>query len=177
MTETEVKIRWPEGRGDPRPALEYFGYAEVSPRVLEADQLYDRPGGELRSGDRILRLRQSGETAKVTYKGPAERDLYKSREEIEFDVSDPERVRLVLDRLGFASAFRYEKFRTTFAKQGEDGIVTLDETPIGVFLELEGPKYWIDSTAKHLGFSVSDYVTASYAALDRKSTRLNSSHT
>jgi hypothetical protein len=29
----------------------------------------------------------------------------------------------------------------------EPGIITLDETPIGVFLELEGGKYWIDGTA------------------------------
>jgi adenylate cyclase class 2 len=168
MIETEVKIRWPEGRGDPRPALEYFGYSEVSPRVLEADQLFDRPSGELRASDRILRLRQAGASAFVTYKGPAERDMYKSREEIEFAVSDPGSLQVVLERVGFARCFRYEKFRTTFAEQADEpraGVVTLDETPIGVFLELEGSKSWIDATAKRLGFQSADYITASYAAL------------
>ena len=43
--------------------------------------------------------------------------------------------------------------------------MTLDETPIGVFLELEGPAKWIDSTAKELGFSYADYITASYGVL------------
>ena len=41
----------------------------------------------------------------------------------------------------------------------------LDETPIGPFLELEGPARWIDRMAKRLGFTEKDYVTASYGAL------------
>jgi adenylate cyclase, class 2 len=44
-------------------------------------------------------------------------------------------------------------------------VVTLDETPIGDFLELEGPGEWIDDTAKRLGFSRQDYVLDSYARL------------
>jgi hypothetical protein len=34
----------------------------------------------------------------------------------------------------------------------------LDETPAGVFLELEGPSRWIDRTARRLGFAESDYL-------------------
>jgi adenylate cyclase class 2 len=46
-----------------------------------------------------------------------------------------------------------------------EGLVTLDETPIGAFLELEGPSYWIDQTATQLGFSGDEYITRSYATL------------
>jgi adenylate cyclase, class 2 len=100
---------------------------------------------------------------------------YKSREEIEFSVSDPERFILLLERLGFVPGFRYEKFRTTFCEMGEFGLLTLDETPIGTFLELEGPEYWIDGLAARLGFTHEDYVTASYAALYREFRRCDSS--
>jgi adenylate cyclase, class 2 len=41
----------------------------------------------------------------------------------------------------------------------------LDETPIGVYLELEGVPRWIDSSARRLGFAESDYSTASYGGL------------
>jgi adenylate cyclase class 2 len=41
----------------------------------------------------------------------------------------------------------------------------LDETPIGVFLELEGPPDWIDRAAGELGFKEDNYITASYGAL------------
>jgi adenylate cyclase class 2 len=44
-------------------------------------------------------------------------------------------------------------------------MATLDETPIGVFLELEGPAEWIDRVAEELGFDESDYILASYATL------------
>jgi adenylate cyclase class 2 len=43
--------------------------------------------------------------------------------------------------------------------------VTLDETPIGIYAELEGEEAWIDETAKALGFLEADYITASYGAL------------
>ena len=52
-------------------------------------------------------------------------------------------------------------------------MITVDETPIGVFLELEGPAAWIDGTAAALGFHVADYVTDSYAALYRQYRQAN----
>jgi adenylate cyclase class 2 len=169
MVETEVKIPFP---GDPRQArdlLERHGYAIASPRTLEADQIFDRGAAELRTADQLLRLRRAGSLFTVTYKGPALRERYKSREEIEFDVSDPIKFELVLNRLGYTPGFRYEKYRTKFAAPQEElGIASIDETPIGVFLELEGPTDWIDSTALRLGFSPAEYCTSSYAALYRE---------
>jgi len=41
----------------------------------------------------------------------------------------------------------------------------LDETPIGTYLELEGPGRWIDRTARQLGYRPEDYITQSYVAL------------
>ena len=70
-------------------------------------------------------------------------------------MSDPDAFTLVLDRLGYQPAFRYEKYRTQLQAAGEPGLITIDETPIGVYLELEGPQDWIDSTAARLGFPAS----------------------
>jgi adenylate cyclase class 2 len=39
------------------------------------------------------------------------------------------------------------------------------ETPIGVYLELEGAPRWIDATARRLGFKRADYITDSYGRL------------
>ncbi|MGD0365805.1 MAG: hypothetical protein ABSC93_33395, partial [Bryobacteraceae bacterium] len=47
----------------------------------------------------------------------------------------------------------------------EKGVATLDETPVGVYLELEGTPGWIDRNARRLGFAESDYSTASYYGL------------
>ena len=71
----------------------------------------------------------------------------------------------MLQRLGFDPKFRYEKFRTEYHRLGDPGVVLLDETPIGDFVEIEGPGPWIDSTASKLGFKKSSYVLDSYIRL------------
>jgi adenylate cyclase class 2 len=71
----------------------------------------------------------------------------------------------VFARLGLEPMFRYEKYRTEFQRQDEDGVVTVDETPIGNFIELEGEPDWIDTVAGELGFNERDYSTTSYGRL------------
>jgi adenylate cyclase class 2 len=173
VTETEIKLRWTGTAQEAQALIEQRGYAVSVPRTLESDQLFDLPSAALQQSDRILRLRKTrtpdGKTrAMVTYKGPATRQVYKSREEIEFDVSDPDTFTLVLDRLGYQSTFFYEKYRTQLRAAGESGVITIDETPIGVYLELEGPQEWIDSTAACLGLPIEQFLTASYAGLYRE---------
>jgi adenylate cyclase class 2 len=172
VTETEIKLLWQGTVQEARALIEQRGYAVSSPRTLESDQLFDLPSAALRQSDQILRLRKTISPegtahAMVTYKGPATRDGYKSREEIEFDVSDPDTFTLVLDRLGYQPVFRYEKFRTQLRAASESGIVTIDETPIGIYLEIEGPQDWIDSTAARLGLPKAQFLTVSYAKLYR----------
>lgn len=170
MTETEIKLRWNGAAQEARDLIERHGYGVCSPRTLESDQLFDLASAALQQSDRILRLRKTTSTegtkrAMVTYKGPATRDGYKSREEIEIDVSDPGAFTLVLHRLGYQPTFRYEKYRTEFRAAGEPGLITIDETPIGVYLEIEGPPDWIDGTAARLGLPAAQFLTVSYAAL------------
>jgi adenylate cyclase, class 2 len=43
-----------------------------------------------------------------------------------------------------------------------------DETPIGNFVELEGPPRWINEVAQQLGYARTDYITASYGTLYRR---------
>ena len=165
--ETEIKLRYERTARSARAMIERRGYKMIEPRTLEADQLFDR-AGELKNTDQLLRLRRAGKLSTITYKGPGERSRHKSREEIEFDVSDPEALTLVLHRLGYHPAFRYEKYRTKFSRSADKGIITIDETPMGIFLEIEGAPDWIDQTAAHLGYSPEHYVTRSYASLYRE---------
>ena len=67
-------------------------------------------------------------------------------------------------------SFHYEKYRTTFAlsatKTWAKGLlIELDETPIGIFMELEGPPKAIDQAAKELGYSKKDYILTNYVSL------------
>ncbi len=166
MTETEIKLLIRDA--SIRLRIEELGFEIRTPRELEADQLYDLADGSLRGSDQILRLRTRGTRSTLTYKGPAQRTPHKSREEIEVDIGDGAAFVLVLSRLGYQPTFRYEKYRTSYAAPLEAGIITIDETPVGDYLELEGPAEWIDAIALKLGFSPTEYITESYASLWRK---------
>jgi adenylate cyclase class 2 len=163
--ETEVKIPLSDS-GVVLKQLDGAGFTPLTPRQFESNTIYDSSDQRLRQSGMILRLRETGGRSVITWKGPGELGKYKSRPELETTVGSVNVVEEILERLGFKRVFRYEKYRREFAA-GEDssGVVTVDETPIGHFLELEGPGDWIDKTAKQLHFSPKDYVTESYGDL------------
>jgi adenylate cyclase class 2 len=161
-----------------RKRLRETKFSVVSPRVFEQNLVLDNARGSLKANGLLLRVRTSGKRNAVqgalcTFKGPAKETptRHKMRVEREFSSSNADECLAVFAGIGFHPAFRYEKYRTEFARRarkgekGKQGLVTLDETPIGVFMELEGPALWIDRTAKELGFSRTDYITMSYARL------------
>jgi adenylate cyclase class 2 len=165
--ETEVKLPVRD-IGEITLRLRKAGYLISQPREFESNSLYDLPDRQLRKTGMILRLRQSGERAVITWKGPAKAGPHKTRPELETTVGSLATVSDILARLGYGVVFRYEKFRTEFRQREASGSIVLDETPIGAFLELEGPGDWIDSTAVELGFSSDSYILDSYASLYTK---------
>ena len=162
--ETEIKLRVPDP-ATARRLLSGAGFEVALPRIFEANNVYDRPDGELRAKGCLLRLRLAGELSTLTFKGAPLPGPHKSRPEIEVPVGDFAACDSILRQLGYEVRFRYEKYRTEFRRPGEKGAVLLDETPIGVFLELEGDPSWIDQVAAQLGSSNASYITSSYIAL------------
>ena len=163
--ETEVKIRLTDP-ADAKLRLCGAGFAISVPRRFESNTIYDTPDLTLRSSQMLLRLRQVGTDSIVTWKGPYIDGPHKTRPELETSVGSLETLQQILHQLGYDPCFRYEKYRTEYKhKDVPDGTVTLDETPIGNFFELEGPPNWIDHTTALLGFEPSAYVLKSYVRL------------
>jgi len=148
--EIEVKLVVPDVPAM-RATLAAAGFVEFVPRNLEQNRIYDWPDGALRQRGELIRLREYAGQRILTYKGPATVDRHKQREEIEVDVADTATVAIILGKLGLEPRFRYEKFRSEWKHPLEPGTAMLDETPIGAFLELEGPGDWIDRAALALG--------------------------
>src|SRR5574337_1851115 len=146
-----------------RPGQRLPGSRRKAARARETNVLFDTPQGGLAKHGQLLRIRVEQPADKrgsgthesraiLTYKGPAVHESsanaaqgrrYKIREEVEAGVADPEQLRQILEALGLRGWFRYEKYRTSYqfpAKLGwAAGLhVDVDETPIGVFVELEG---------------------------------------
>ena len=164
-------------------------------RVHEWNVLFDTPQGDIAKRGQLLRIRTETPPTKskkrpaalakrvlLTFKRPVagektatsagiqENGRHKVREEIELEVADATILAAVFEGLGLRGWFRYEKHRTTFrlptaARWAKDLLIELDETPIGTFVELEGPPAAIDRAAHELGFSPQDYILQNYLAL------------
>ena len=163
--EIEIKLSIPNGLPAMRRAIRALSFKPVNGRVFERNVLFDTPDLQLRRRGEMIRIRRVRRLSILTFKGPSIPGPHKSREELESEIADPDTMELILARLKLLPVFRYEKFREEYRRAGQHGTITLDQTPIGNFLELEGRPRWIDKTARELGFSGSDYITHSYGNL------------
>jgi len=163
-------------------------------RVHESNVLFDTSEEDLRQRGQLLRIRtetrqasasrrgkRNHERVVVTFKRPIVGDdswreekgpqrRHKVREEIEVEVSDATSQARIFEGLGMRGWFRYEKFRKTYRlpksqRWARRLLIEMDETPIGVFVELEGPAKAIDRAAKLLGYSRRDYIVTNYLSL------------
>jgi adenylate cyclase class 2 len=162
-------------------------------RVHEENVIFDTPKSALAKNGQLLRIRTEtpapGESKAagpkqrvlLTFKQPIENPVdsempggpngpYKVREELELEVSDAGMLARIFESLGMSGWFRYEKYRTTYRLPDSNAwakglLIELDETPIGTFVELEGPAAAIDRAAAELGFSKRNYIQQNYLSL------------
>lgn len=163
--EIEIKLRLPPDLSKIRRTLRGLGFRVSERRSHETNVLFDNPHNPLGKQGKLIRIRRLGPQALLTYKGPSKSVRYKKRHELEVYLSDAKVAAEIFQKIGYQQVFRYEKFRTAYVNPGEPGKALLDETPVGNFLELEGPPRWIGRTARLLGFSQADYITGSYGYL------------
>jgi len=149
--ETEVKFRISD-LAALRAALIAGGAIVTQSRHLERNTLFDDAGRSLTGRGILLRLRAALDT-RLTLKAPAppgaHSSEHKARIEIEMTVSDYDAAFAILTTLGYAPSWRYEKYREAFRL--DNVTVTLDHTPIGDFVEIEGPPDALRPAAERLG--------------------------
>ena len=160
--EREIKLRFASA-GEARAAVIAAGCTPLHGRRLQDDALLDNEEEVLRRRRCVLRVRLENGKSRVTFKGPVQPSTMKLREEHETLVGDGEVLLAIFEELGLHTWFRYEKYREEFAH--EDVIVAIDETPVGVFVEIEGGEQGIHDMAAALGRSPADYILDSYRSL------------
>ena len=163
QVEREIKLR-AEGPDAARDALRRLGARLIRPRHLEDNVLLDDEARRLRDAGTLLRIRRTPDGARLTFKAARmDSGEVKARHEIEVTVGEPDALQSLLAALGLRPVFRYQKYRETYS--WKDVEIVVDETPIGTFLEVEGPVEGIRAAAAALGYSAGDYITDSYASL------------
>jgi adenylate cyclase class 2 len=161
----EVEIKLPVANpGKMEQQLRDAGAEPVTARVFEDNLVLDFPDSRLRDNRIMLRLRLVDGGGLVTVKEEIEgQGDYKVRRETETWVADGAGLLATLQAAGFTTIYRYQKYRRLF--RAGDLVITLDELPLGHFLELEGEPDDIDRFAGGLGFHRQDYITETYRTL------------
>jgi adenylate cyclase class 2 len=114
------------------------------PRAVQRDRYFAHPNRDFTVTDEALRIRSTDEHHVITYKGPRQQHVVKTRREIEIPLgSGSDRVKEfsgLLEALGFRSVAVVTKSRQPFAVawSGRSFNGTLDEVDsLGDFVELE----------------------------------------
>src|SRR5436190_23422662 len=160
--EREIKLRF-DSAESARAAVLAAGAEPSRSRRLQEDCLLDTSDEMLHRRRCVLRVRMESGKNLLTFKGPVQPGDIRLREELETIVADGPVLLHILEELGFHVWFRYQKYREEFVL--DDVIVTVDETPVGTFVEIEGGDRGIAEMALALGRSPSDYLLDSYRGL------------
>ena len=160
--EREVKLRF-DSVDDARTAVRDTGATPLRCRRLQEDALLDDHADTLKQRRCVLRVRVESGKSLLTFKGPVQPSPMKLREEIETVIGDGETMLRCLEALGYVVWFRYQKYREEFALG--DVVIAIDETPVGVFVEIEGGEQGILEVTRALGRGPEDFVLDSYRCL------------
>jgi adenylate cyclase, class 2 len=162
LVEREVKLSFPSA-DDARAAIVAAGASPLRSRRLQEDALCDTADESLRRRGCALRVRTEAGHSLVTFKGPVQPGVMKVREEHETVIGDGEVLMKVFEALALRVWFRSQKYREEFSSA--DLTITIDETPVGTFVELEGGEDAILTMAGALGRTPADFILDSYYRL------------
>jgi len=119
--------------------LEAIG-AQGQPPRQQNDHYYAHPGRDFAVTDEALRIREDGQSVRLTYKGPLIDDVAKSRLELETGIESAEVAAGILEALGFRLVRVVSKQRRPFQLQwlGAQIEAVIDQVEgLGEFVELE----------------------------------------
>lgn len=166
MLEIEIKLQV-EDLASFKDKLLKAGAILQKERYREENILFDFPDHQLERRSQAIRLRLVRKKAFLTFKGSPQRSRrFKVREEYETEVKNEKHLRQILRKLGLRASFKYSKHRTVFQKGRLK--ISLDETPVGNFCELEGERQEIVRFARALGLTNKDFIKLDYVQMIKR---------
>lgn len=154
--ETEIKFEV-KNENEIIEKLKAIG-AEKTKEGLEHNSVFDN--GELQKRGILLRLRKFGDKNTLTFKAGITKGEFKEANEIEIEVKDFQRMKTILENLGYGVFWVYEKKTTHFILNGTN--ISLDRLPFGTYMEIEGTKNEIRNVIGKLGLDPKKGITETY---------------
>jgi adenylate cyclase, class 2 len=134
LLEIEIKA-YCDNEDDVLSRIQALGGRLVERRT-ERDAYFNHPGRNFKKTDEALRIRDTGDSAVLTYKGPKIGNRSKTRIEHEAGIDDAAGLAEILRDLGFVESGRVVKDRRLYTIEGIE--ICLDRVEgLGLFVELE----------------------------------------
>lgn len=132
MIEVEVKAKTDHRI---KKKLESIGAQKIRTEKQE-DIYFNAPHKDFKITDEALRIRETPTRTLLTYKGPKIDEKSKTRQEIETEISNPQKMTRILEHLGFKKAHKVVKKREIY--QLDDLTITIDNIEgLGTYMEIE----------------------------------------
>lgn len=142
--------------------------------VTMEDYYFKHPQRDFAKTDEALRIRKTNEKKYLTYKGPKIDEITKTREEIEIEIVENDKLKTIFKKLGFIEVPKIYKKREIY--EINDITICFDDVQfLGKFIELEieakdekDKIKKIDELlkfAKNIGLNQKDFIRKSYLEL------------
>ncbi|XRO76260.1 class IV adenylate cyclase [Methanocaldococcus sp. 10A] len=134
MIEVEIKVKI-DDKDKVVEQLKNLGFKFIKKKFQE-DIYFNGIDRDFKETDEALRIRDEDGNFFVTYKGPKIDKISKTREELEVNIEDKEKMRQIFKKLGFKEVPPIRKIREIY-KKGDIEASIDDVEGLGLFLELE----------------------------------------
>jgi len=128
-------------------------------KAFEKTLRFDTKNNDLEKEGKFLRIK-TGFKNVITFKKKLKSKKFKVREEIEFEIADPEKMQTILENLGFTKIRVMEKYREKWRLNNTE--ITIDKLPMGNFIEIEGKEKSIRKMVEILGLAFENRITGTY---------------
>lgn len=176
MTEIEVKFKLDQNNiVEIKKRLVALGYLSTG-REFHRTYSPFKPDYSCAKSGIFMRTRIEGSRHTMTVKVKSEQDTkYVKREEIEMEIEDAEKGAKMFQALGFSLVRIFERYRENWKHSDHNkSIISIDELPIGTYLEIEGTPTDIEFMIKEFNLHPDKRITVSYWALYEQSTGMKS---
>lgn len=134
--------------------------AEVLNRSKEKTIRLDTADMTLEKRGVFIRVRAGSKNTITLKEKIGEDTTVRQRKETEFEIEDVDKMAYILEKIGLNYVRIMEKYRLNLKYKG--AVLSIDEMPFGLYLEIEGEEEQINNIAVELGYSLDNKILGTY---------------
>lgn len=156
--EKELKFKITDPKSIIKVLLDFGG--TILNKSKEKTIRFDTPNLDLEKKGIFIRVRE-GSKKTITLKEKLQENYdIKARKETEFQIENIDDMRYILEKIGLTYIRIFEKYRINISYKKT--VISIDELPFGLFLEIEGDEKDITTVVNDLNLDINKKILGTY---------------